>query len=203
MTPLQTLRKPRSAAALIVSSFLQLATVALAAAPAKRQFNVPAGDAEKSIKVFSEQARLEVLFPTDLVANVRTKSVSGELTPREALSLMLAGTDLIAVQDGNSGALSVRRETASSAKKAVAAEAPRAPQLPTSTAVSSAATDKVIELSPFVVSTASDRGYLATNTLSGTRHSKAQSGLPPDRRGNSPAPMSKSPFRRRRRVGFD
>ena len=100
--------KRSAACALIVALALGLASIASAAELAKRSFNVPAADAEKSLKVFSEQARLEVLFPTALVSGVRTQSVSGDLPPREALTQMLAGTGLVAVQDEKTGALSLR-----------------------------------------------------------------------------------------------
>ena len=89
--------KRSAARALVVALALGLASIVSAAEPAKRSFNVPAADAEKSLKVFSEQARLEVLFPTALVSGVRTQPVSGDLPPREALTQMLAGTGLVAV----------------------------------------------------------------------------------------------------------
>ena len=38
------------------------ASTALATEPAKRSFKLPGGDADKTLKVFSEQARLEVLY---------------------------------------------------------------------------------------------------------------------------------------------
>ena len=37
-----------------------------------RKFDVPAGAAEKTLKQFSEQAGVQLLFSTDLVAGVRT-----------------------------------------------------------------------------------------------------------------------------------
>jgi hypothetical protein len=91
--------KRRGALALVVALALGLASIAPTAALGKRAFNVPAADAEKALKVFSEQARLEVLFPTALVAGLRTQSVTGDLPPREELAPMLAGTGLVAVQD--------------------------------------------------------------------------------------------------------
>ncbi len=147
-----------------------MVSLALAAAPAQRQFNVPAGEAEKSLKQFSEQARLEVLFPTDLVAGVRTRAVAGELAPREALTRMLAGTGLIAVQDGDGGALSVRRDPSLPPGKNTAAATAGATRLPTlAETAGAAASGETVELSPFIVSGTADRGYLAANTLSGTR----------------------------------
>ncbi len=163
--------KRSAARALVAALVLGLASITPAAEPAKRTFNVPAADAEKALKVFSEQARLEVLFPTALVSGVRTKSVSGDLLPREALTQMLAGTGLVAVQDDKTGALSLRRSNAEPAGKNAGADPSRAaPAIgATDVAKSTLSNDGIIELSPFVVGAATDRGYQALNTLSGTR----------------------------------
>jgi TonB-dependent receptor len=74
-------------------------------------FNLPADRAENSLKRLSEQSGIEVLFPTDAVAGVRTNAVRGEMTARAALDAMLSGTGLVAVQGKNSNSLSVRRES--------------------------------------------------------------------------------------------
>jgi outer membrane receptor protein involved in Fe transport len=163
-------KRPGDRALAIVFS-LVLASIAAAAEPARRAFNVPAADAEKALKVFSEQARLEVLFPTALVSGVRTRSVSGDLSPREALALMLAGTGLVAVQDEKTGALSLRRSSTEPAEKNGGADPSRAaPAIGAVDVVKpTLSTDGIIELSPFVVGAATDRGYQALNTLSGTR----------------------------------
>jgi len=186
-TPLpQFAQKRRVARALIAALNLGVASAVLAAAstasaaestalaaePAKRSFKLPAGDAEKALKVFSEQARLEVLYPTDLVSGVRTRSVSGDLLPREALTLMLAGTGLVAVHDARSGAFSLQRQSGpTSDPKNVEADRTRAgrPIGPAEITQSAPAGNGVVELSPFVVDAATDRGYQALNTLSGTR----------------------------------
>ncbi|MSU66435.1 MAG: hypothetical protein EXS38_10110 [Opitutus sp.] len=166
--PLTSARRGRFRS-LVVALALGLASILPAAEPAQRPFNVPAGDAEKALKVFSEQARLEVLFPTALVSGVRTRSVSGDLPPQEALALMLAGTGLVAVQDEKSGALSLRPGATEPARKSGEAD----PKLPTPRIgpadVAKAAAEPTVELSPFVVSTTAERGYQASNTLSGTR----------------------------------
>ena len=167
----QASEKRRATRALVVALTLGLAALASAADAAKRSFNVPAADAEKALKVFSEQARLEVLFPTALVLGVRTQSVSGDLPPRDALTQMLAGTGLVAVQDEKTGALSLRSGAKEPTSKNVEADPSRAarPIGPADVAKATSTSDGVIELSPFVVGAATDRGYQALNTLSGTR----------------------------------
>lgn len=169
MNPNRLFRKGWTLCLRACGLWLLAMALALAAVPGKRQFNVPAGDAERALKLFSEQAQVEVLFPTDLVAGVRTKPVTGEFTPREALTLMLAGTKLIAVRDSASGALSIRRDPDAAPRRTASAEAPRAPRLPTATEVAGAATEEALELSPFVVTSGAEKGYQAFHTLSGTR----------------------------------
>ncbi|MBL9207288.1 MAG: TonB-dependent receptor [Opitutaceae bacterium] len=92
--------------------------VALAVNPAqsaepagKRQFNIPAGVAERSLRQLSEQSGVEVLYPSEAVTGVRTRAVQGEMTPREAIDALLAGTALVAIEGRNSNSLTVRRET--------------------------------------------------------------------------------------------
>ena len=59
--------------------------VPLVAADERREFDVPADLAERSLKRFSEQASREVIFPTKLVENIRTNAVRGRHALREAL----------------------------------------------------------------------------------------------------------------------
>ena len=75
----------------------------------KRRFDLPVDTAEKSLKRFADQSGLQVLYPTKLASNVRTNSLHGLFTPRDALDRILAGTGLIAVHDEKSGALTVLR----------------------------------------------------------------------------------------------
>src|SRR5687768_9257374 len=70
-----------------------------AAEPTRRNFDLPAEPAEQSLKRFSAQSGLGVLFVSESVAGVRTNAVKGSFTPREALDLLLADTSLIATQD--------------------------------------------------------------------------------------------------------
>ncbi len=74
-----------------------------------RVFDLPADVAERSLKLFSEQAGREVIFPTETVGRVRTNAVRGEFTPRAALESLLAGTPLVAVYDDRTGAFAVKR----------------------------------------------------------------------------------------------
>lgn len=82
---------------------------ASAAEPKKKLFDLAADTADKSLKLFSQQAGLEVLFPHEIAKRVRTQPVKGELSAREALAALLVGTGLIGVED-KTGAFSIRQE---------------------------------------------------------------------------------------------
>ncbi|MFO1451275.1 MAG: TonB-dependent receptor [Opitutaceae bacterium] len=105
-------RSPRDLTLLLVL-VLSLVPSLLRAAdePARHAFELSAGAAEPSLKRFSEQSGHQVLFPTDLVKNVRTNAVRGTLTAREALERLLADTGLSASQDAATGAFAIRSES--------------------------------------------------------------------------------------------
>src|SRR5436309_94431 len=95
---------PRGARAsrlvLFLTAALALAFASVApAAEKKRRFDLPAGEAVTALKQFSEQSGEQIVYPIAQVRRVRTNAVRGELTPREALERMLAGTELRVVQD--------------------------------------------------------------------------------------------------------
>jgi len=76
---------------------------------ARRQFDIPADSAAKTLKVFSAQSGRALLVDSDLVRTVKTAAVQGSFTPREAVDRMLAGTGLVAAQDEKNGAFTVQR----------------------------------------------------------------------------------------------
>jgi iron complex outermembrane receptor protein len=76
---------------------------------AKRAFNVPAGAAEVSLKLFSEQSGRGVIFPTDSLSDVRTNAVRGDFTPRDALDQLVARTGLVITPDEKTGAFAIAR----------------------------------------------------------------------------------------------
>ena len=104
--------------AIVAGIFLSMLSWAGAAEPSRKHYNVPADSADHSLKLFSEQAGLEVIFSTRVARAVKTNAVKGEMTARQALDGMLAGTTLVVVQDATSGAFTVtpRRAHESSAE---------------------------------------------------------------------------------------
>ena len=137
-----------------------------AASPAQRPFDLPAGDAAKTLRSFSEQSGEQIIFPVEQVRGVKTQAVKGQLTAREALDRMLAGTDLAVVQDAKTGALTVRKGVADpNGLRAVPTSAsparPRPKGIPDN--------DDMVFMSPFEVKTDADVGYIATSSLAGSR----------------------------------
>lgn len=90
---------------------LSLPTAVAAEAAVRRSYDLPADTADKSLRRFSEQSGIQVIFPSEVVRGIRANAVQGTLTPGEVIDRMLAGTSLVAVQDAKTGALTVRRET--------------------------------------------------------------------------------------------
>ena len=88
---------------------LALAGTAPSADQAKKNYQLPAGDAAVTLKRFSEQSGEQIVYPVDVVRGVQTNALSGELSAREALDRLVAGTELRVVQDTSSGALAVNR----------------------------------------------------------------------------------------------
>ena len=78
-----------------------------APAAAKKTFDLPVDAADRSIKRFSEQAGLEVFYPSSATKGLKTQPVKGEMTAREALAAMLAGSRLRVVEDEKTGALAI------------------------------------------------------------------------------------------------
>jgi iron complex outermembrane recepter protein len=170
------------------------ASAAFAADTGRRFFDVPAGDATETLKAFAAQARREIVFPADAVTGIRTNTVKGRYTPRNALNRLVAETELAVAEDRETGAFVVRRHPS-----AAHPDPPKTPEHPsqnmnrkqtfllarwlgalaaapaaalaqaTPPASGTPVAGETVELSPFVVTTDRDTGYFAENTLAGSR----------------------------------
>lgn len=109
----------------LVLVLFPLLFVAAQAAEARIAFNLPAGDAARTLKQFAAQAQREILFPVQRIDGVQTNAVQGELTVREGLDRLLAGTELRAIEDARTGALVVRRVDDPNAPRAAQTESDR------------------------------------------------------------------------------
>src|SRR5688500_16694630 len=83
-------------------------TCAAATEPAAtRSSKLPAGAAEQSLKLFSQQAGKGIVIGAEVERGVRTNAVRGVLTSQDALQTMLVGTGFIATCDEKSGAFAI------------------------------------------------------------------------------------------------
>lgn len=170
-----------------------------------RSFRVPAGPADQTLQQFAEQAQREILFPTAPVADVRTQRVYGDLTPREALDRMLAGTRLRGIETTDTGGFVISLANDPSAGRAADAF----PQNPMRTntdpvtkqsrpgvtrrlvaaasavvaaaglsAQTSAPRDETVLLKPFSVTAEKSVGYKASTASTATRTNTAIIDIP-------------------------
>ena len=77
----------------IACAGLLLAAPALAMADTAT-FNIPAQPLGAALRVFAEQAKMQLLYESGTVSDAIGRSVTGELEKREALELLLRGTGL-------------------------------------------------------------------------------------------------------------
>jgi len=153
--------------ALLSLALLVLEHPARAADATRRTFDVPAGAAPSTLKVFSNQAGGHLLYSAEAVAGVMTNTVKGEFAPADALDLMLDGTRLVARRDATTGALSVtRRSEPTKSEVGAAAAAVRSAGIGDAPAVLA---KDVVELSPFAVNAGRDQGFVAASSLAGGR----------------------------------
>ena len=75
---------------------LAVAASASAAEEASRRFDIAAQPLEQALGAFSVATGLPMLYDSALAAGKRSSAVSGQMRPREALVLLLAGTGLSA-----------------------------------------------------------------------------------------------------------
>lgn len=103
-------RTVRSVLAAIACCLLALPAVISAAETSdKKTFDIPASDAAAALKRFSAQSGTQVIYPERELEGTRTKALKGAFTPAEALDRLLAGSNLRAAHDKQSGAFAVSR----------------------------------------------------------------------------------------------
>lgn len=135
-----------------------------AAARAKPiRFDIAAGPAETALRRFSAQSGEQVLYSAETIERQQTQAVKGDLTAREALERMFAGSGLVVAQDERTGAFAIKR--------AAAPPEPAAPPpaKPGASALDERRPGEAVTLSPFEVRTDRDVGYAAADTLAGGR----------------------------------
>ncbi len=166
--------------------------------PGPRTFRIHESDATESLKAFSVQAGTALVYVVEHVRGVRTNGIEGLLRPREALERLVANTSLIVVEDSQTGALMIKRKPTAAPEARASpsslsepdqtSQHPMKSPRPASRVGSFAAllavlaapagqaaepadstSDSVVSLSPFEVNSSKDVGYLAKDTLAGSR----------------------------------
>jgi len=95
----------RAVGFLLVSFGLSLAVQA-----EDKSFDISAGPALETLKVFSAQSGAEVLYSAAALRGVRTNELKGVLPTAAALDRLLSGTPLSAERDPKSGGFAIKRE---------------------------------------------------------------------------------------------
>ncbi len=133
-------------------------------AEAARRFDVPAGDARVTLRLFAEQSGEQIVYLIDAVQGHRTRAVRGRLAAPRALEHMLTGTGLLMRRDPASGAMTVVRATENET-----ATAPPPPPRALPWRSRSYDEDEVIALSAFTVSVQGADRYRAADAVSAVR----------------------------------
>ncbi len=95
---------------LLMPQPLAVAGAGAAASPSvRRPYALPPGDAAEILRRFADESGYQIVFLTDVVRGVETQAVAGELSAREALDRLLAGTPLAVSEDTATGALMIYR----------------------------------------------------------------------------------------------
>jgi iron complex outermembrane recepter protein len=87
---------------------LLTASVLHASETDRKAFDLDAGSAEQTLKLFTAQSGVELIYPTNSVEGIRTNPVHGQYEPIDALQIMLAGTPLNILRDQKAGVFAIR-----------------------------------------------------------------------------------------------
>ena len=98
--------------ALAVGCLLVCQSLAAYAAEKKLKIDLPAGAASESLQEFAKQSRLQIIYPSDLLAGIRAPKIKGRYAPDEVFALILENTDLTSFRDEESGAYFIKRKIA-------------------------------------------------------------------------------------------
>lgn len=161
-------------------AFLTFLAVSSASASADEQppdvrtyaFNVPAGRATDTLKQVAQQAGMEIMFSAEEPQRVRTPALKGEMPVKVAFLRLLEGTELEAVFDRSSRAVTVRRRNPADRQSTRAQTTAAA-----SSASLAASAENVVRLDPFQV-VSSEGGYLQSTSTVATRANRQTIEIP-------------------------
>lgn len=165
--------------------------LALAQAPDTRNYDLPADSAAKTLKQFSEMSGRTLIADGELLRGVKTNAIKGTMTPQQAVDRMLAGTNLVAAPDAQTGAFVIKREPlpngpgaatlAPSDRPTAGKKAERREEAAvalTAAATAESAADGVVRLKALNVYESRNVGYGALNSSSSSRMNLALLDVP-------------------------
>ncbi len=74
-------------------------------------FDIPEGNAIESLKAVARQAGVDIVFDSRVVGDLQTPAVRGSYSALEAFQMLLRDSSLVVIQDSNTTAFAVRRES--------------------------------------------------------------------------------------------
>jgi iron complex outermembrane recepter protein len=86
-------------------AFLGTLSFAAHAMADTQRFNVPAGELLQALEALARQADVDLVYQDEQVRGLRTRGVSGDLSPEDAFTKLLEGTPLQIRRDEASGAI--------------------------------------------------------------------------------------------------
>ncbi len=153
-------------------------------------FDLPAGRAEQTLRLFATQSGVPLVFRSEVARGARSNAVRGSFPPREALNLMLEDSGLVATYDSRTGVFAIAAAPVplrpSNPTPPVPTESNMAPATSPRNVIAAVlalligtkaqgadtpSPEASVTLSPFVVNTDQDQGYIASDSLVGGRMS--------------------------------
>jgi len=147
-----------------------LCSTALASTAFAEVFNIPSGDLDAALDVYSAQSGVTVAISNDVIRGVRTNGVKGDLPAANALSRVLQGTGFVAKRDP-SGVIGLVRDGRSSSLEVtsiqVAQAAPPRAAVETVTVTSSKLGGADVQSIPISITALSQEQLTASQTNGG------------------------------------
>jgi outer membrane receptor protein involved in Fe transport len=163
-----------------VNKFAKISAIALAgslsfliAVPASAEnFKIPAGTLSAALDEYSAQAGIPVAMSSQTMGGTRTKGVSGEMSPDQALTQLLSGTGFIVHRSGSTVVIlrtsSERSENAQGAARSIQlAAAQAAPASLETVTVTSSKIGGDVQNIPISITALSQEQLTATQTAGG------------------------------------
>jgi iron complex outermembrane receptor protein len=122
LTPHFFRRQVSLAATLVCTSFALIQVANAQVATQNIAIEIPAQSAEQALKKFAEATKFQLIFSPDIVRGLVTKSISGTMSPREALNRMFDGSSVVIIETGENAVTIRLKANTSKLPDAIASE---------------------------------------------------------------------------------